>query len=71
MTEQEHKGLKAPTKVAKIIAITGRAVKARLMLHSHGYRDGDQQIRPGMEKTFENVIGNSKNVVDHVQLLLS
>jgi len=31
ITEHEHKGLKAPTKVARIIAITGRAVKARLM----------------------------------------
>jgi hypothetical protein len=31
MTEQEHKGLKVLTKVARIIALTGRAVKARLM----------------------------------------
>jgi hypothetical protein len=31
ITEQEHKGLKAPTKVARIIAMTGRAVKARVM----------------------------------------
>jgi hypothetical protein len=31
MTEQEHKGLNAPTKVARKIAVIGRAVKARLM----------------------------------------
>jgi hypothetical protein len=31
MTEHEQSGLKAPTRVASIIAITGRAVNARLI----------------------------------------